>query len=392
MLLTFFTNLRQAKVPVTLREYLTLLQAMDADLADRSVEQFYYLSRACLVKDERNLDKFDRVFSSTFKGVTSITDPLEGVALPEEWLRKLAEKFLTDEEKAQLEAMGWDKLWETLQERLKEQKGRHQGGSKWIGTAGTSPYGAYGYNPEGIRIGQDGNRNFRAVKVWDKREFKDLDDTVELGTRNIKIALRRLRRFARTGAAEELDLDATIRETAQHGYLDVQLRPERRNAVKVLLFFDIGGSMDWHVGQVEELFSAARSEFKHMEYFYFHNCLYEGVWKDNRRRNQEKIPTWEVLHKYPHDYKVVIIGDATMSPYEVTYPGGSVEHWNEEPGALWLYRLCDIYERLVWLNPTPKQSWDHTPSVQLIRDIVGQERMFPLTLTGLESAMRELSK
>ena len=391
MLLTFFTNLRQAKVPVTLREYLTLLQALDADLADRSVEQFYYLSRACLVKDERNLDKFDRVFSSTFKGVTSITDPLEVVALPEEWLRKLAEKFLTDEEKAQLEAMGWDKLWETLQERLKEQKGRHQGGSKWIGTAGTSPYGAYGYNPEGIRIGQDGNRNFRAVKVWDKREFKDLDDTVELGTRNIKIALRRLRRFARTGAAEELDLDATIRETAQHGYLDVQLRPERRNAVKVLLFFDIGGSMDWHVGQVEELFSAAKSEFKHMDYFYFHNCVYEDLWKNNRRRREEKTPTWDVIRTYPTDYRVVFVGDASMSPYEIAQPGGSVEHWNEEAGHVWLRRILDHFPRSIWLNPVKQSQWGYTHSVQMIHELMGG-RMFPLTLDGLDGAMRSLTR
>ena len=391
MLLTFFTNLRQAKVPVTLREYLTLLQALDADLADRSVEQFYYLSRACLVKDERNLDKFDRVFSSTFKGVTSITDPLEVVALPEEWLRKLAEKFLTDEEKAQLEAMGWDKLWETLQERLKEQKGRHQGGSKWIGTAGTSPYGAYGYNPEGIRIGQDGNRNFRAVKVWDKREFKDLDDTVELGTRNIKIALRRLRRFARTGAAEELDLDATIRETAQHGYLDVQLRPERRNAVKVLLFFDIGGSMDWHVGQVEELFAAAKSEFKHMDYFYFHNCVYEDLWKNNRRRREEKTPTWDVIRTYPTDYRVVFVGDASMSPYEIAQPGGSVEHWNEEAGHVWLRRILDHFPRSIWLNPVKQSQWGYTHSVQMIHELMGG-RMFPLTLDGLDGAMRSLTR
>ncbi|MFZ4532261.1 MAG: vWA domain-containing protein [Alsobacter sp.] len=391
MLLTFFTNLRQAKVPVTLREYLMLLQALDADLADRSVEQFYYLSRACLVKDERNLDKFDRAFSSTFKGVTSITDPLEGVALPEEWLRKLAEKFLTDEEKAQLEAMGWDKLWETLQERLKEQKGRHQGGSKWIGTAGTSPYGAYGYNPEGIRIGQDGNRNFRAVKVWDKREFKDLDDTVELGTRNIKIALRRLRRFARTGAAEELDLDATIRETAQHGYLDVQLRPERRNAVKVLLFFDIGGSMDWHVGQVEELFSAAKAEFKHMDYFYFHNCVYEDLWKNNRRRREEKTPTLDVIRTYPNDYRAVFVGDASMSPYEIAQPGGSVEHWNEEAGHVWLRRILDHFPRSVWLNPVKQSQWGYTHSVQMIHELMGG-RMFPLTLDGLDGAMRTLTR
>ena len=389
MLLTFFTNLRAAKVPCTLREYLMLMQALDADLADKSMEAFYYLSRACLVKDERNLDKFDRVFGQTFKGVVSLGQAVEETGIPEEWLRKLAEKYLTDEEKAQIQALGWHKLWETLQERLKEQKGRHQGGSKWIGTAGTSPFGAYGYNPEGVRIGQDKNRNFRAVKVWDKREFKDLDDTVELGTRNIKIALRRLRKFARTGAAEELDLDATIKETASHGYLDVQMRPERRNAVKVLLFFDVGGSMDWHIAQVEELFSAAKTEFKHMDYFYFHNCLYEGVWKTNRRRREEQTPTWDVIRTYPSDYRVVFVGDASMSPYEVAMPGGAVEHFNEEAGQVWLQRVLDHFPRTIWLNPVPKNHWGYTHSIQMIKDQLGQ-RMFPLTLEGLDGAMREL--
>ena len=316
MFLQFFTSLRDAQVPVTLREYLTLMEALNADLAEQTVENFYYLSRASLVKDERNLDKFDRVFGTVFKGLESLLDAMEKADIPAEWLKKLAEKYLTEEEKKQIEAMGWDKLMETLRERLKEQKGRHQGGNKWIGTAGTSPFGAEGYNPEGIRIGQEKNRNFRAVKVWDRREFKDLDGNVELGIRNIKIALRRLRKFARTGAPDELDLDTTIKETANHGYLDVHMRPERRNAVKVLVFFDIGGSMDSHIEQVEELFSAAKTEFKHMEYFYFHNCLYEGVWKQNRRRFTDRTPTWDVLHKYPHDYKVVFVGDASMSPYE----------------------------------------------------------------------------
>src|SRR5271163_4007111 len=329
MFATCFHELKEAGLPVTLREYLTLMEAMEKDVAGRRVEDFYYLSRAALVKDERNLDKFDRVFGHVFKGLDLVSDALAG-EIPVEWLKKLTEKYLTAEEKQQIEAMGGlEKLLETLRQRLAEQRGRHQGGKKWMGTAGTSPFGAYGYNPEGVRIGQDTNRNFRAVKVWDKREFKDLDGNVELGIRNIKIALRRLRKFARTGAPEELDLDTTIKETANHGYLDVHMRPERRNAVKVLVFFDIGGSMDSHVEQVEELFSAAKSEFKHMEYFYFHNCLYEGVWKQNKRRFTDRTPTWDVLHKYPHDYKVVFVGDASMSPYEIMVPGGSVEHVNE---------------------------------------------------------------
>ncbi|MBK9081782.1 MAG: VWA domain-containing protein [Rhizobiales bacterium] len=389
MFLQFFANLKQAQVPVTLREYLTLMRALELDLAQQSVDDFYFLSRACLVKDERNLDKFDRVFGATFKGLETLADAAEPREIPEEWLRKLAEKYLTEEEKKQLEGMGWDKLMETLKKRLEEQKGRHQGGSKWIGTAGTSPFGAYGYNPEGVRIGQEGNRNFRAVKVWDKREFKDLDGGVELGTRNIKIALRRLRKFARTGAPDELDLDGTIKETASRGYLDVKMRPERRNAVKVLLFFDIGGSMDWHIEQVEELFSAAKTEFKHMEYFYFHNCLYEGVWKSNKRRHAERTPTWDVLHTYPHDYKAIFVGDASMSPYEIVQPGGSVEHMNEEPGQVWLERVTRAYPHAVWLNPVPRQHWDYTHSVGMIRRLMGG-RMFPLTLEGLEAAMREL--
>jgi len=366
---------------------------LNREVIPPQVDDFYFLSRAALVKDERHIDRFDQVFGHVFRGVETVGLETGAAAIPEEWLRKLTEKFLTEEEKAQIEALGgWEKLMETLQERLKEQKGRHEGGNKWIGTGGTSPFGAHGYNPEGIRIGQEQGRHGRAVKVWDKREFKNLDDQVELGTRNIKVALRRLRKFARQGAPEELDLDATIEATARQGYLDVVLRPERRNTIKVLLFFDVGGSMDPHVKLCEELFSAARSEFKHLEYFYFHNCLYESVWKDNRRRTTEKLNTWDVLHKYPHDYKVVFVGDATMSPYEITYPGGAVEHWNEEPGALWLQRVGEVYERLVWLNPTPENSWRHTPSVQLIREIIGPDRMFPLTLAGLEGAMKELSR
>jgi uncharacterized protein with von Willebrand factor type A (vWA) domain len=388
MFATFFHELKGAGVPVTVREYLTLLEAMDADLASRRVEDFYYLSRATLIKDERNLDKFDRVFGHVFKGLEMVHEDMLA-EIPEEWLRKLAEKYLTDEEKAQLEAMGWDKLMETLKKRLAEQKARHQGGGKWIGTAGTSPFGAYGYNPEGIRIGQDESRHQRAVKVWDKREFRDLDDTVELGTRNIKLALRRLRKFARTGAPEELDLDGTIKETAQRGYLDLKLRPERRNAVKVLLFLDIGGSMDWHIKMCEELFSAARSEFKHLEYFYFHNCLYERVWRDNRRRWQETTPTWDVLHTYPHDYKAIFVGDASMSPYELTVPGGSVEHMNEEPGAAWLDRLTRTYPHAVWLNPVPEEQWEFTHSIRMVKQLFAG-RMFPLTLEGLDQAMREL--
>jgi uncharacterized protein with von Willebrand factor type A (vWA) domain len=391
MLLNFFTDLRAAKVPVTLREYLTLLEGLDRDLAGQSVEQFYFLSRALLVKDERNLDKFDRVFATTFKGATSLGEAVEETGIPDEWLRKLAEKFLTEEEKARIEALGWDKLFETLEQRLRDQKGRHQGGGKWIGTAGTSPFGAYGYNPEGVRIGQDGNRNFRAVKVWDKREFRDLDDTVELGTRTIKIALRRLRKFARTGAADELDLDATIKETASHGWLDVRMRPERRNAVKVLLFFDVGGSMDWHVGQVEELFSAARAEFKHMDWFYFHNCVYEGLWKDNRRRRQEVTPTLDVIRTYGSDYRAVFVGDASMSPYEIAMPGGSVEHWNEDSGQAWMERLLAHFPRSVWLNPVREDQWSHTHSIGMMRALLGQ-RMYPLTLAGLEASMRELAR
>jgi uncharacterized protein with von Willebrand factor type A (vWA) domain len=389
MFLTFFAELRAARIPVTLREYLTLLEALDRDLADKRTEDFYYLARTCLVKDERNLDKFDRVFGQVFKGLKSLSDALGRAEIPEEWLRKLAERYLTDEEKREITAMGWDKLLETLRKRLEEQKGRHQGGNKWIGTAGTSPYGAYGYNPEGIRIGQDRNRNFRAVKVWDRREFRDFDDDVELGVRNMRIALRRLRRFARTGAAEELDLDETIHETAHKGYLDVKMRPERRNAVKVLLFLDVGGSMDWHVETAEELFSAARLEFKHFEHFYFHNCLYERLWKENRRRFDEATPTLDILRTYPSDHRAVFVGDASMSPYEITMPGGSVEHWNEEAGQIWIERILAHFPKAVWLNPVPRQHWDYTQSISLIRRLFGN-RMYPLTLEGIDQAMREL--
>jgi uncharacterized protein with von Willebrand factor type A (vWA) domain len=391
MFAAFFHELRAAGVPVTLREYLTLIEAMEQDLADRRVESFYYLSRAALVKDERNLDKFDRVFGHVFKGLDLIEQALEA-QIPAEWLKKLTEKYLTEEEKKQIEALGGlDKLLEMLRKRLAEQKGRHQGGNKWIGTGGTSPFGAYGYNPEGIRLGQDKNRNFRAVKVWDKREFKDLDGDVELGTRNIKVALRRLRKFARTGAPEELDLDGTIKGTAQKGYLDILMRPERHNTIKVLLFFDVGGSMDWHVKATEELFSAARAEFKHMVHLYFHNCLYERVWKQNARRWQETTPTWDVLHTYPHDYKVIFVGDAAMSPYEIAAPGGSVEHFNEEPGSVWMERVTRTYPSAVWLNPVAEHEWDSTASTRMMRQIMAG-RMYPLTLEGLDAAMRELGR
>jgi len=389
MFVAFFTELKSAGVPVTLREYLALMEAMDKDLASRRVEDFYYLSRAALVKDERNLDKFDRVFGHVFKGLDLLSDA-PAAEIPEEWLKKLAEKYLTEEEKKEIEALGGlDRLLETLRKRFGEQQGRHEGGSKWIGTAGTSPFGAYGYNPEGVRIGQDKNRNFRAAKVWDRREFRDLDDQVELGTRNIKVALRRLRKFARTGAPDELDLDGTIKGTAHKGYLDIHMRPERHNAVKVLLFFDVGGSMDWHIKATEELFSAARAEFKHMEYFYFHNCLYERVWTENRRRHDMITPTFDVLHKYPHDYKVIFVGDASMSPYEISAPGGSVEHMNEEPGSVWMERVIRTYPACVWLNPVSEESWNFTHSIQMMKNIMS-ERMYPLTMEGLDRAMREL--
>ncbi len=391
MFTKFFHELKSAGLPVSLREYLTLMEAMEADLAERKVEDFYYLSRTALVKDERNLDKFDRVFGHVFKGVESLA---EGAAaeIPEDWLKLITQKYLTEEEKKQIEALGgWDRLMETLKQRLEEQKKRHQGGSKWIGTGGTSPFGSGGYNPEGVRIGNEGQRQGRAVKVWEKREYKNLDDQVELGTRNIKVALRRLRRFARKGAPDEFDLDGTIDATARAGYLDIQMRPERRNTIKVLIFFDAGGSMDPFIRLCEELFSAARSEFKHMEYFYFHNCLYDFVWKNNNRRWTDKTPTWDVLHKFPHDYKVIFVGDASMSPYEITIPGGSVEYFNEEAGAVWMDRLTGVYERAVWLNPIPERQWEYSGSIRMIRDLM-KGRMYPLTLSGIDAAMNELRR
>jgi hypothetical protein len=391
MFTSFFFELREAKVPVSLREYLTLMEAMKKGLARYSVESFYYLARTTLVKDERHLDKFDRVFGHVFKGLE--TPPDETAEIPEEWLRKLAERHLTEEEKAQIEALGgWEKLMETLRQRLAEQKERHQGGSKWIGTAGTSPFGAWGYNPEGVRIGQDRNRNFRAVKVWDRREFRNLDDGVELGTRNFRVALRRLRRFAREGAAEELDLDDTVRSTARNaGWLDLKLVPEKHNAVKVLLFLDIGGSMDGHIRLCEELFSAARAEFKHLEHYYFHNCPYEALWKDARRRRVDTTPTMQVLHTYDSSYKAIFVGDASMSPYELMQPGGSVEHWNEEPGHVWLSRILAVYPKAVWLNPVPERYWGGTGSIRMVRELM-EGRMFPLTLEGLENAIRRLQR
>jgi uncharacterized protein len=388
-----FLELRQAKVPVSIREYLTLIEAVDTGLAAFDVNQFYYLSRATLVKDERHLDRFDVTFAKVFKGLEKDGGPEEIAAdIPEEWLRRLSERHLTEEEKREIEALGgWDKLMETLRERLETQKGRHQGGSKWIGTAGTSPFGAYGYNPEGVRIGQAKSRHRRAVKVWDKREFRNLDDTVEIGTRNIKVALRRLRRFAREGAPETLDLPDTIRSTARNaGLLDIKMVPERRNTVKVLLLLDVGGSMDDWIKVCEELFSAARGEFKHLEYYYFHNCLYERVWKDNRRRDQETIGVWDLLRTYGSDYRVVFVGDASMSPYEITFPGGSVEHWNDEAGAIWMQRFLGTFPHAIWLNPVREDHWRYTPSIELMRELMAN-RMYPLTLDGLDRAMRELS-
>ena len=394
MFLPFFENLRKGGIPVTVREYLAFLEAMKTGLVTYDVEGFYYLARTAMVKDERNLDKFDRAFAATFKGLEDIQlgDVLNAVDIPGDWLEKLAEKHLSEEEKAEIEALGgFDKLMETLKERLREQQGRHQGGNKWIGTAGTSPFGAHGYNPEGVRIGQEKSRHQRAVKVWDKREFKNLDDSIELGTRNIKVALKRLRRWARDGAHDELDLDGTIRATAEHGYLDVKTRPERRNAVKVLLFLDVGGSMDPHIKVVEELFSAARAEFKHLEYYYFHNCLYEGVWRDNRRRWDRQTPTWDVLHTYGPDYKCIFVGDASMSPYEIAYPGGANEHWNAEAGQVWLQRARDQWPDHMWINPVPEKYWGYTHSIGMIRELF-EDRMVPMTLAGIEQGMKDLTR
>ena len=391
MLAGFFLKLKDHKIPVSIKEYLTLIEGLKAGVISPSVDEFYVFARTALVKDEANFDKFDRAFGEFFKGVESIMGATPDIPL--EWLMKQAELKLTPEEKALIESLGgWEKLMETLKERLAEQKERHQGGNRMIGTAGTSPFGAHGYNPEGVRIGQDKSRHRRAVKVWDKREYRNYDTGVELGTRNIKVALRRLRRFARQGSPEELDLDTTINRTAKNaGYLDIAMRPERHNAVKVLLFLDVGGTMDDHIRVCEELFSAAKTEFKHLEYFYFHNCLYDYVWKDNHRRHAERTRTWDVMHKYGHDYKLVFVGDATMSPYEIVQPGGSVEYTNEEAGSVWMQRMLSVYPKALWLNPEPEEVWPYRQSIGIIREIMN-ERMFPMTVDGLERAMRLLVK
>lgn len=391
MLVDFFGKLREYHLPVSLRELLDLLNALEQGVIFASLDDFYYLSRMIMVKDESQFDKFDRAFADYFKGVQSLD--LFGKDIPQDWLNNALERHFSDEEKKRIEALGGlDKLLETLKERLAEQQKRHQGGNKWVGTGGTSPFGANSFNPEGIRIGQAGNRNFSAAKVWEKREFRNLTGDVELGTRNIKLALRKLRLFARTGAAEELDIATTIGATAKNaGLLDIHMVKERHNAVKVLMFFDVGGSMDAHISACEGLFSAVQSEFKHLEYFYFHNCVYEGVWKDNRRRSRETLSVWEVIHKYGRDYKLIFVGDATMGPYEITYPGGSVEHWNEEAGAVWLQRLLNHFEHAIWLNPQTESYWSYTHSITIIRQLMG-ERMFPLTLNGLSDGIKRLSK
>jgi len=394
MFAQLFYGLKEAKLPVTVREYLTLLEAMERGQVMYDTDGFYFLARTTLVKDERNLDRFDQVFGHVFKGLEKSSEhgKLDQKEIPKEWLRHMAEKHLSEEEKAEIEALGgWGKLMKTLKERLEEQGKRHQGGSKWIGTAGTSPFGAFGFNPEGVRIGQNNSRHRRAVKVWDKRLFKNLDDSVELGTRNIKVALKRLRRWARDGASEELDLNGTIRATAEHGYLDVKTRPERRNAIKLLLFLDVGGSMDGYIRSVEELFSAAKAEFKHLEYYYFHNCIYEGLWKDNARRHGEKISTLDIIHTFGSDYKVIIVGDAAMSPYEISHPGGAVEHWNSESGEQWMMRVLDKWPSSVWLNPVQKKAWRYTQSTQMVLNMMSG-KMFPLNLSGISDAMKILGR
>ncbi|WP_417598495.1 vWA domain-containing protein [Oceanospirillum sp.] len=392
MLIDFFNDIRKVGVPVSLRELLDLLAALEKGVAFANIDDFYLLSRTCLVKDESYYDRFDRAFGAYFNGLEGLDDLLDTL-IPDEWIRKEFEKMLTPEEREKIKSLGsLQELLDTFKERLEEQQKRHAGGNKWIGTGGTSPFGAYGYNPEGIRIGQDGNRHNRAVKVWDKRQFKNLDDSVELGTRNIKVALKRLRQFARSGAASELDLDDTIRSTAHNGgMLDLKLVPERHNSVKVLLFFDVGGSMDGYIKTCEELFSACRTEFKHLEYYYFHNFIYESVWQNNLRRFDERIPTYDLLHKYASDYKVIFIGDASMSPYEIAMAGGSVEHWNEESGAQWMQRVTDTWKNIVWLNPVPENHWDYTQSIGMTRQLM-QDRMFPLTLSGITEAMNLLTK
>jgi len=391
VLIDFFLHLKSAKLPVSTREFLTLLDALKHDVVSTSIDDFYFLARTCLVKDEALYDRFNLAFGSYFKGVAGLLDIY--AEIPEEWLRKIIEGTLSEEEKALVKALGgWDKLIDTLRQRLAEQRGRHQGGSKWIGTAGTSPFGAYGYNPEGIRVGQQGGRSRSAIKVWDERTFRNLDDSVEINTRNIKIALRRLRRFARQGVPDEFDLDTTIEHTARNaGWLDVQMRPERRNRIKVLLFLDVGGSMDPHVQVCEELFSAAKSEFRHLEYFYFHNCVYDHVWRDNHRRRNERVATIDLLHKYGRDWKLIFVGDAAMSPYELMQPGGSVEYANEEPGAAWLARLIAAYRHAIWLNPEPERTWQYTRSTQMVLELLGP-RMFPLTLDGLQRGVAMLRK
>ncbi len=390
MFFNFIDELRAAGIQASFKEHLVLLEALDKDVIEQTPEAFYYLSRATFVKDEGLLDRFDQVFNRVFKGILSDYGQ-QPVEIPEDWLKQVAERYFSEEEMEKIKALGsWDEIMETLKQRIEEQEKRHSGGNKWIGTNGTSPFGHAGYNPEGVRIGGEGKHG-RAIKVWEKRDFRNLDNTVELGTRNIKVALRRLRRFAREGSAEELDLDATITGTAKQGWLDIHMRPERHNAVKVLLFLDVGGSMDPHIKMVEELFSAATAEFKNLEFFYFHNCLYEGLWKDNRRRYSERTPTWDVLHKYGHDYKVIFVGDAAMSPYEISHPGGSVEHFNEESGATWLQRVMHIYPATVWLNPVPERQWEYSNSTQLIRELMNGA-MYPLTLGGLDDAMRELTR
>ncbi|WP_345956343.1 VWA domain-containing protein [Pseudomonas fulva] len=392
MLLNLFNEMRAAKVPVSVRELLDLHHALQRHVVFADMDEFYYLARAILVKDERHFDKFDRAFAAYFKGLVNLDRHIEAL-IPEDWLRKEFERSLTAEERAQIQSLGGlDKLIEAFKQRLQEQKERHAGGNKWIGTGGTSPFGSGGFNPEGIRVGDAGERQGKAVKVWDQREYKNLDDQVELGTRNIKLALRRLRKFARQGAAEELDIDGTIDHTARDaGLLNIQMRPERRNTVKLLLLFDIGGSMDAHVRVCEELFSACRTEFKHLEYYYFHNCVYETVWKNNLRRTSERYSTFDLLHKYGDDYKVVFVGDAAMAPYEITQPGGSVEHWNEEAGYVWMQRIMAKFRKVIWINPYPRQAWDYTASTHLVRELI-EDRMYPLTLQGLEDGMRYLSK
>ena len=392
MFLTLFENLRKSGVPVSLREFLTFLAGVRTVISIYDIDAFYFLARTTMVKDEKNLDKFDLAFATTFNGLDNISaeEIIKAIDLPAEWLKKMAEKHLTDEEKSQIEAMGgFEKLMEALQKRLNEQKDRHQGGNKWIGTAGTSPFGAYGYNPEGIRIGQNQSRHKKAIKVWDKREFKNLDDQIEIGTRNIKVALKRLRKWARSGADQELDLAKTISATAKNGYLDVKTQPEKRNAVKVILFLDIGGSMDSHVRIVEELFSAARSEFKNLEYFYFHNCLYEGVWRDNYRRWNDQTPTFEVLRTFGPDYKCIFVGDASMSPYEIVYPGGANEHWNAEAGQIWLNRAREQWPSNIWINPVPENYWSYTQSIEMIKNIF-EDRMVPMTISGLDKGIKKL--